>query len=814
MDFLFGKILILCYNKNRLFTELFMFIDQEWKKQDSENKEAKSYPKVRPEEEHKIPYIKIASYLAVGLFVLLALGISFIIYTKPKPNLDLSGSESQDGTSSIPSLPISLDPDIENGNGHGTSTENLKAEEVAFGDYYIPSGQEFVPSSASYQLPMNIKSDVLNYYDTSRKIDLDNYIAELNENGFAVIDNQFSKEANDFFDMYRYLIADELPIVITSDFLFYYYQNELKQVFKEIEKNAFYENIWQINKSLYDIALTRYKRRLSDYGPVNDPVLEGMRLETAYLSVALKLLMPDEDQINFDINFTDENKFNVQEANDFTFDMPESLVTDVTQEAELIRAAKVERKSPILLFDHNYSAYKVPDDYVANAKLNNFYLAINWLSTVFPLNYLDEDCEQCLLDYNDWMINMAAAGFLAKDLSQNQDLKNQWAIIYKFMSFFKGLRQDLTYLNYNSVYEELFGPDYSIEEIYANENSERDKDLKKIQDKISAFKFSDIEGTYDRGNLDNKPILGMRLLQEPYWPNNYLFNQLTGTDMILGPADKLRPVTACDQKGGESYRCLAFGLDIVNLLDPIVSGNEYFKKNTDYTKYPEKINFLRRQFGTFDKYTWNNNVYWKTLDISKKLFTQDSNVWPTYMRSDNWQEKKIYNTVLGGWVNLHLAADQIENYYESDIQKGFGGVIGCNELNYIEPYVGFIEELIAKNYMLQETLKVLGVSEKTNAAAIELKELNSDLEKVLAISKKELSNEKLDDDDCKFMSDMAKHYNVHEYGNREFLITMENSSKNKLTESIKGVKLLLLVYNKDGQNIMAVGPVFNYQELR
>ena len=104
--------------------------------------------------------------------------------------------------------------------------------------------------------------------------------------------------------MFRELFKKEIPVYVSEDFVWYYNQNKLKLVYKEIEKSVFYENLWDINKKLYDISLSRYRQHLNETGIVNDPVLEGKRLQTAFLAVALSLLKPKPDQINKDENYS------------------------------------------------------------------------------------------------------------------------------------------------------------------------------------------------------------------------------------------------------------------------------------------------------------------------------------------------------------------------------------------------------------------------------------------------------------------------------------------------------------------------------
>ena len=791
-----------------------MFLDKERGKEEEIRKPGFGQ---EPESARIFSYKNIIIGAIVIILVLIMVAIVIVVIFKgPATTLPPESGNISQITSSPTStlangkLPGDLGNGRINGFEFGTSTENIKAEDLTFGHFYQKEEDDFKSTIESFDLPINIKVEAANYYDVSRKINLDAQVENINNKGFVILDNQFPVQ-DDFFAMYRFLLAKEIPIVVTTDFLFYYYQNTLKQVFKEIEKNAFYENVWDINKRLFIIALTRYKKRSSEVGLVNDPILEASRLEAAYLAVALKLLAPTEEQINRKANFSDESKFNPQEADFFSFEMPDYLQEDVDKEVGLIRKAGDITKSPVMLYEKDYKFFNVPDNYKNNAKLNNFYLTLKWLNSVFPLYYKSESCLDCSLDHDDWLINIAAAGYIAKDLFDNQDIKNQWAIIYKFISFFSGLRQDLTYLHYHYALLDLFGESYAIEDIFSSQNIEREEDLSLIQKKIADFRFSAMEGSFNRNNELFKPDIGMRILQESYWPNDYIFSQLTGIDMQSKEEleNENKNITACEDKMGHfTYRCLGFGLDIINLLDSFTGGSDYFINNTNYHNYHARVNELREQIDKFNIYTWNNNIYWVTLDIIKSLLNYKRSSLPVFTRTDSWQQTKAVNTALGAWVNLHLPEDSNVNYFE---QKGsnLGMYSECNPYNYIEPNIDFIQELIAKNNMLINMLAALRVTESTHAASTELKELNNKLQTVLSISKKELSNEQINNEDCKSINDLISHYLVEKKGDKTFTINFANKN---LTESIEGVKLLVVVYKNGDKKIMAVGPVFNYKE--
>jgi len=789
-----------------------MFIDQEYKKEERKIKTdiEKFQGETNESSSSNKPFLFFG--LAFVLIVLFAVIFYFFVFRKSPQPPPPPPPENGGATTSTGQLPPDLGGGGEGG-GNATSTVYMSPEKVNFGYFYEEPKIDFESTLKSYDLPINIKVDVSNYYDISRKLDLDPYIEYINRDGFAVSDNQFSKKANDFFGIYRNLLEQKTPVVITSDFLFYYYQNILKQAYKDVQKNVFYENVWDMNNQLFNISSLRYNSVLSRVGKTNDPILEGSRLEAAYYAVAMELLRPTENQVNKKENLTDEKKFSEQEEIYFTFDLPTYLEQDVKKEVKLIREGRAVQKSPVLLYERDYSFFEVPDEYKNNAKLNNFYLAIKWMNSVFPLYYLSEECPDCLLDKEDWTINLITASLISHDLYSDEDLKNSWAIIYKFVSFFSGLRQDLTYIHYQYVLKDLFGEDYKIEDIFSLENENRDEDIAKIQEKISEYNFSLLEGSLPRDNQQTKPFIGMRMLQENYWPNDYIMNSLTGKDIKL-LSDK-NVFTSCSEKGVGMYRCRGFGLDLLNLLDvlDLIESPEinydYFNENINYDIYDKKINDLKKEFEKFDVYTWNNNIYWVTLDTAISLIDYKDINLPSFYYNDQWRRYKDHNSFLGAWVNLHLSGEKIVNYYSNEEVSYLGGLSECNFNNYIEPNIYLYEELRAKNEMLLKMLSVLKVTEKTTAVANQLKELSSKLNTISDIAKKELSNEAISEEDCQFINSLIKNFTPETKMNKTFTINFESR---KLTESIEGAKLLILVYEKEGKKIMAIGPIYNYSE--
>jgi hypothetical protein len=141
-----------------------------------------------------------------------------------------------------------------------------------------------------------------------------------------------------------------------------------------------------------------------------------------------------------------------------------------------------------------------------------------------------------------------------------------------------------------------------------------------------------------------------------------------------------------------------------------------------------------------------------------------------------------------------------------------GSYLQCNKYNYVEPNIDLVEDLISRNNMLVKMLKILETGDKTSTASAALKELNKKLAEIRLIIQKELNNENLDGDDCRFVTDMVRQV-IEEKGARDFYLTFDHGfDVRKIKESIKGIKFLAVIYQYEDRKVMSVGPIFNFKE--
>jgi hypothetical protein len=724
--------------------------------------------------------------------------------------------------SSTPETPLAGLPSAgtagANGANGGNGSAEIMAQNIYFGDYYQPIEESFELKAPAYSLPLNVKVDIANYYDIYRKINLDAGLDSLNNNGFAVLNNPFSVEAGNFYEMYAVLDSKNVPLLITSDFLIYYYQNILKQAYKDIEGSVFYDNLWETNKKLYQAAKDRYEKNLEQKGQVNDVSLEGSRLEAAYFATALVLLSPLDSQISRDSGLSQKAGFSPAEADQFSFQLPAYLQDDVNREIALIRKANEKSKSPVLLYERDYKSFLIPAAYQNNARLNNFYLASVWLNSVFPLYPRSADCPNCLLDKEDWRINMFAAFLIAGDLSDNQQLQNRWAKIYKLQTFFGGLRNDLSYLDYQRASEEVFAGQ-KTSEVLGGAGENIDVDLAKLQDKISGIFFAPIEGGLEKTATDTRPFLGMKMLVGAYSPDEYILKSLTfpGIGSFLGSEKEAEAaVTACslrDQKGFS--RCAGSAFDIINLVYPLGAGNQYFSANSRYQDYDSRMEGLRAELSKFTASSWHNRNYWAVLDVAGKLLSAPEKKQVVFMKSGAWQEKDL-NTAIASWVNAELPADIFAPSERAGAVRlnQSGGEKPFAVDKYIEPNLTLNRELLANTRMISKVLVLLDVADGENTVLAELNNLQEKLEITETIIKKELRSEDLSEEDYLFIDNLAKEFSVKETAGKLLRLPAAAGAGFSLQENITGVKLLMLVYPRGDKKLFAVGPVFDFREER
>ncbi|MBN2884780.1 DUF3160 domain-containing protein [Patescibacteria group bacterium] len=708
-------------------------------------------------------------------------------------NVHLDGSEDMTG-------------DIE------ATVDHREIEYLSFVDFYkLPEDNIEKISFKEFELPINIKVDAVNYYDLSRKLVIDEGLASLNNQAFALIDNPWEKDAPSFYEIANKLNEEKIPLYLSADFIAYYYQSILKQAFKDIEEGVFYESLWNTSYNLYEQAKTRYEANLIAIGNVNDRILEGERLETAFFAISLELLKPQITQVDVDNKFN-AGRFSPQDQRTFSFSVPDYLTDDVSRELKLIREAKEVVKSPVLLYDRDYKNFIVPLEYSDNARLQNFYLAAAWLKSVFPLNYRDDNCQECLLDYDDWRINFTAAALISQDFSTNQKLKNEWASVYKTIAFFKGLRSGWDYVDYRDNLSNLFGENYNIVTIFAEDNIDGNANMEKLRQSLLNKVVVPMQGALNLKTMSGYTKAGLQFLADFYWPNEFIFDSLSYPEVGLYLSESQpakNNVTACSVF--KNYqRCQGSSQDVLSLIYPNWRGVD-FLENANYANYFEALNNLR----PLSDLAMNNNLnnYWSSLLLWRSYLNSSRDNLPSYFRSEAWYEREVM-AAAGAWVDMQLPLDKLSLKIKADQSNNLS--VSTNILDdhaWLEPNINYFDRLLAYNNMILGTFEALGINERSSLAVNRLRNAGIQIAGLREISLKQAQGIDLDGDDNQFIRDFALMYTIDEPGLKT--LSWQNDKFGiKLKETLRNPRLIVVAHALDNKIVLAVGPVFSYQESK
>ncbi len=751
--------------------------------------------------------------LAVIIFIAVLAGV-FYFFVWPnikggqtKTTTEKAPANSQESSSTSISLP-SVDLIGQDSNSSLSDFQQLPIEYLSFASFYqepTAFSDSFTPV---FDLPINSKIEVLNYYDVSRKLPLDNYLDLINNQGFAVLDNPWSKEAFDPYAVYSKLNGKRVPLLLTSDFLSYSYQNRLKNLYKDIEKNIFYDNLWEVGQRLFEVSRARYESRLAAIGDINDRVLEAERLETAFFATLIDLLAPDSGQVAAQGKVADSRLFTEAEAKKYSFNIPTYLQDDLASELKLIREAKSEKtRSPIRLYQADYRNFSVPSEYRNNYKLYNFYLASKWLNSVFPLNYRDDNCQECLLDKEDWQINFTAANIISQDLASLPELKSKWARIYKTIAFFQGLRDDLNYVHYRDAAANLFGQDYQAINIFDEAEGQSANNLEKLRQELAKKNFSNLAGAYDKES--DYQLIGLKVLAESYWPNKYIVDRLNAAGEYHGNAST--NLTACQNRAAVTTRCNGFSLDFINLVFPL-GGNSYFLDNSSYDDYDLKAEELRQEIGTAD--LWHANNYWNNLKtVADHLSTSGSQL-PPYAANEAWRSRLI-GFAAASWVSLQLPLDKPTVATSSQSASSLDNSSKNVEDAYLEPDYSLIAELEASSQMIIRMLEALGLDYGAGISFKSLQTYRNDLEKLRLLAIKEISGQVLSEDDKLTIFDFIQKQSVEPSNASSKQIGLNlGDPKKTVKEDLSVLKLLLITRQEGNNKIFSVGPVWSLKESR
>jgi len=402
----------------------------------------------------------------------------------------------------------------------------------------------------------------------------------------------------------------------------------------------------------------------------------------------------------------------------------------------------------------------------------------------------------------------------------NKTVAENWNRIYAVTAFFVGAADDLTPYEYREsmlkVFESAFKP---------AELTDSDK-LLNLKAELAVMRSPKIYGgtgrcmiyppiTEEKVDECFEKSKGMRFMGQKFVPDSYMFQNL----VLLEYTGSSNPFTMVMSEGGP-IRGFSRGLDIMALLGSPRARDILEKEgDTDYKNYDEKFNGLKAEFDAFNETEWAQNLYWSWLYTLKPLLKEYGQGYPAFMQTQAWQDKEL-NTALASWTELRhdtiLYAKQSYTAHITSLPPQPKPVVG-----YVEPVPEFYARLLALTKMTKNglgDLQALSADDKTR-----LESLESILSRLLELSKKELENRELTEEDYAFIRSFGENLDgviagVDTEGKQTTLVADVHTDINTgrvLEEGTGEVVLILVAYKvPDGRIIIGAGSVIPYYEFK
>lgn len=638
-------------------------------------------------------------------------------------------------------------------------------KQSSFSKYYSKEDLQFKAKVSSYHLPLQA-SEIANYNQFAQKIPLNEDTSLLYKNGFVVIENGttenlFTIEQTLVNDSYRDLKVADIPIFITSDSLLHLYHIQFDETLKRVEEEEFYGDLWKLDKALL-------KASIEDYKSASGEEKEAARRNAAYFTVALSLLQPEEEQINYQ------------------FEVPEFVKADVEAELRLIEVQE-EGISPIFKYEEDYSQYIPRGHYTSSDKLKNYFKAMMWHGRISML--LQSDVIAAESSESEAKIQTIQALLISDHFDKDTNLRDRWNRIYEVTAFYVGFSDDLGPYEYAKALDTVFGNDRE-KVSFDNESLKALKtELEKSESpKIYGGTGEIIPAGSETENGTLEATKGFRFMGQRYTPDSYILQRLHP------PALNIMDLLG-SQRAKEHLKSLN------------ISENEEFKN---------RHLSLENEFGAFDEDDWNKNLYWAQLYALKPLLISYPEGYPTFMQTEAWEDKQL-NTALASWTELRhdtiLYAKQ--EYFtgppqEPPKEKPVQG--------YVEPVPEFYARMLALTKMAHSCLAEMEVLDEQSDR--DFTTLERTLEKLLEISIKELENKELTDEEYKFIRNFGQNIspmleNVDIKSQNSILVAdVYTSPIGVLEEGTGKLNLIVVAYKQpDGRIVLGAGPVMSYYEF-
>lgn len=544
------------------------------------------------------------------------------------------------------------------------------------------------------------QSQEIQFYDSvCNVLQLTTYEKELiDKHGFMVTERL---KHNSCWRALEYIHHKDLPVMITTDFVLDAFHVSYDAILRTLEEKIIINKLSALLEGLHNKL----------------EVIQGLETNVndldVYLTVARKLLV---------MKGTIEAKF------------PENQ----TQVTEILNLIATKNFQTYLLLSTtprkiDFSQFTVRGHYTLNEELGHYFKCMIWLGRTEFYLIAPEESEsqpkQTIFDIQRQIID----AYLLQKLINDANQMNNYNDIDKIIESMVGFSDNVQFEHLTELKQEL-GFNDLIELLDTNK-------IHEFQNLLATKEYSEqrilsqiLMSPYDQKQI--KPasafmFLGQRFLIDSYICGNLVFDKIINEDKKV-------------------MRMLPSVNDVLFSL-----GNnpslEFLKTELERYPYSKQLAATRMLIDSYDETYWENSIYGLWLNAIRTLNTpeqSDRTKLPAFMQTAAWWQEKM-NTQLSSWAQLR----------RDNILYGKQSYTGGGECSYpyvyIEPNPEFYQamsKLAKKAYeFFSDFSSILNSHYDSRLLLIYFDGLDSVSRKLYNISLKELSNEKISDEEFQFL---------------------------------------------------------------
>ena len=546
-------------------------------------------------------------------------------------------------------------------------------------------------SGGGYTLPLDLSQvenmDLVELSDAQRSL--------LTQNGFVVA-SPAPGQYREFYQIYESGRYAEMPMFVTTDSVYHVYHLLFDKMLRDLETEHFMGDLKSLTSAMLAATTRQYQQALvssdSNLSSLAEPALRNV----AYFAVAAQLL-------------------GLQDP------VPAKAADLVSAELALINAASSETVSPIwdrpeLAPDKKlievYGQYVPRGHYTLSEDLKMYFRAMMWYGRL--TFRLDDDFEtrRALLVTQAVRSATTMGGTPAITL---------WEDIYEPTVFIVGKSDDLGYIEYGALSDQVFGSN---------------PDPGKFADETLFAQFKQATETLPPPQINSMWVWiwqdteqvtkGFRFMGQRFTLDASVFNQLIWRQ--VGTLDKPRGLPKAMDFFAAMGSDEAFG---------ILTG----MGEDQYVNFDTQMIKVRTEVAALGVDSWTQNLYWSWLYSFQPLIEPKGGAYPTFMQTQAWRRKDL-QTALGSWTELKH--DTI--LYAKQVMAEMGG--GGPEApphGYVEPNPEAYGRLLALTQMTYDGLQSRGLLSDLTRANLE--NLISELTFLKDISERELAGEPITNED-------------------------------------------------------------------